>query len=126
MVVSFLNGKPIGAKMNRLKGVEAITEFVTQWSEGIFVFRDKGVSQELDDGCELKRSLDKLLLDLALYKDQVNQILSQLPTRRNTILERVWNFETLWNKLSSKPLKYLDGSLVSDKDKQSIICSWPI
>ncbi|MBA3992088.1 MAG: hypothetical protein C0469_01080 [Cyanobacteria bacterium DS2.3.42] len=121
LVVSFLNGKPISAKMNRLKGIEAITEFVTQWSEGIFVFRDKGVSQELDDGCELKRSLDKLLLDSALYKDQVNQILSQLPTGRNTILERVWNFETLWNKLSAKPLKYLDGSVVSDKDKQAIM-----
>jgi hypothetical protein len=121
LVVSFTNGKPISAKMNRLKGVEAITEFVTQWSEGIFVFRDKGLSQELDDGCELKRSLDKLLLDAALYKDQVNQILAQLPTGRNTILERVWNFETLWNKLFTKPLKYLDGSLVSDKDKQSIM-----
>lgn len=121
LVVTFTNGKPISAKMNRLKGVEAITEFVTQWSEGIFVFRDKGLSQELDDTCELGRSLDKLLLDSALYKDQVNQILSQLPTGRNTILERVWNFETLWNKLSAKPLKYLDGSLVSDKDKQSIM-----
>jgi len=121
LVVTFTNGKPISAKMNRLKGVEAITEFVTQWSEGIFVFRDKGLSQELDDTCELGRSLDKLLLDSALYKDQVNQILSQLPTGRNTILERVWNFETLWNKLSAKPLKYLDGSPVSDKDKQSIM-----
>jgi len=121
LVVTFTNGKPISAKMNRLKGVEAITEFVTQWSEGIFVFRDKGTSQELDDACELKRSLDKLLLDSALYKDQVNQILSQLPTGRNTILERVWNFETLWNKLSVKPLKYLDESAVTDRDKAAIV-----
>ncbi len=120
LVVSFTNGKPIAAKMNRLRGVEAITEFVTQWTEGIFVFRDKGTSQELDENCELKRSLDKLLLDSALYKDQVNQILAQLPTGRNTILERVWNFETLWNKLSAKPLKYLDESEVTEKDKQSI------
>ncbi len=121
LVVSFTNGKPISAKMNRLKGIEAITEFVTQWTEGIFVFRDKGTSQELDDTCELKRSLDKLLLDSALYKDQVNQILAQLPTGRNTILERVWNFETLWNKLSTKPLKYLDESLVTEKDKEAIV-----
>ncbi len=120
LVVSFTNGKPIAAKMNRLRGVEAVTEFVTQWTEGIFVFRDKGTSQELDESCELKRSLDKLLLDSALFKDQVNQILAQLPTGRNTILERVWNFETLWNKLSTKPLKYLDESPVTDKDKQSI------
>lgn len=120
LVVSFTNGKPIAAKMNRLKGIEAITEFATQWTEGIFVFRDKGTSQELDESCELKRSLDKLLLDAALYKDQVNQILAQLPTGRNTILERVWNFETLWNKLSTKPLKYLDESEVTEKDKQAI------
>lgn len=120
LVVSFTNGKPIAAKMNRLRGLEAVTEFVTQWTEGIFVFRDKGTSQELDESCELKRSLDKLLLDSALFKDQVNQILAQLPTGRNTILERVWNFETLWNKLSTKPLKYLDESPVTDKDKQSI------
>ncbi len=120
LVVSFTNGKPIAAKMNRLRGLEAITEFVTSWTEGIFVFRDKGTSQELDDTCELKRSLDKMLLDSALYKDQVNQILAQLPTGRNTILERVWNFETLWNKLSTKPLKYLDESPVTDKDKQAI------
>lgn len=120
LVVSFTNGKPIAAKMNRLRGVEAVTEFVTQWTEGIFVFRDKGTSQELDESCELKRSLDKMLLDSALYKDQVNQILAQLPTGRNTILERVWNFETLWNKLSAKPLKYLDESPVTDRDKQSI------
>lgn len=120
LVVSFTNGKPIAAKMNRLRGLEAVTEFVTQWTEGIFVFRDKGTSQELDETCELKRSLDKLLLDSALYKDQVNQILAQLPTGRNTILERVWNFETLWNKLSTKPLKYLDESPVTDRDKQAI------
>lgn len=120
LVVSFTNGKPIAAKMNRLKGIEAITEFVTSWTEGIFVFRDKGTSQELEETCELNRSLDRMLLDSMLYKDQVNQILAQLPTGRNTILERVWNFETLWNKLSTKPLKYLDESTVSDRDKQAI------
>ncbi len=120
LVVSFTNGKPIAAKMNRLKGIEAITEFVTSWTEGIFVFRDKGTSQELEETCELNRSLDRMLLDSMLYKDQVNQILAQLPTGRNTILERVWNFETLWNKLSTKPLKYLDESTVTDRDKQAI------
>jgi hypothetical protein len=69
----------------------------------------------------LKRSLDKILLDSALYKDQINQILSQLPTGRNTILERVWNFETLWNKMATKDLKYLDESTVTDRDKHGIV-----
>ncbi|HEY9787137.1 MAG TPA: DUF4388 domain-containing protein, partial [Candidatus Obscuribacterales bacterium] len=121
LIVAFTSGKPTHAKMNKLKGYEAITEFVTSWSEGIFVFRDKGTSQELDESCALKNTLDKLLLDSALYKDQMNQILAQLPSGRNTILERVWNFETLWNKLITRHLKYLDESPVSDNDKQLII-----
>lgn len=121
LIVAFTLGKPTHARMNRLKGFDAITEFLVSWSEGIFVFRDKGSSQELDEGCMLKQTLDKLLLDSALYQDQVNQILSLLPAGRNTILERVWNFETLWNKMSSRPLKYLDETPVSDREKQSIV-----
>lgn len=121
LIISFENGKPTSARMNRLRGYNAVVEFLVCWTEGIFVFRDKGVSQELDDTCSLKQPLDRLLLDAALFQDQVNQILSTLPGGRNTILERVWNFETLWNKLESRPLKYLDESTVLDPDKKFIV-----
>ncbi len=121
LIVSFVNGKATHARMNRLRGYEAMVEFLVCWTEGIFVFRDKGVSQELDDTCTLKQPVDRLLLDAALFQDQVNQILNTLPGGRNTILERVWNFETLWYKIESRPLKYLDESTVSDTDKQAIV-----
>jgi hypothetical protein len=121
LVVSFNNGKPTHCRMNRLKGFYGMVEFLVCWSEGIFVFRDKGVSQELDDQCALTQSLDKMLLDSALAQDHVNQVLNLLPGGRNTILERVWNFETLWYKIEQRPLKYLDESVVSEEDKRRIV-----
>ena len=121
LIVAFETGKPTHARMNRLKGYEAIVEFLVSWSEGIFVFRDKGVSQEFDDQCALSNSLDKLLLDAALCQDQVNHIFANLPGGRNTILERVWNFEQLWSILQSRPLKYVDETLVTESDKKAIV-----
>jgi hypothetical protein len=116
-VISYSAGKPMHARMNKLKGPDALTEFLVSWTEGIFVFRDKGTSQELDDQCTLKQSLDKALLDAALFQDNLVKTLSTLPAGRNSILERVWNFETLWTKLTTKPLKYGDESPVKDADK---------
>ncbi|HEY9775330.1 MAG TPA: DUF4388 domain-containing protein [Planktothrix sp.] len=121
IVISFANGKPTHARMQQLKGYEAMVEFLVNWSEGIFVFRDKGTTQELDDQCSLTHSLDKMLLDSALAQDHVNQVLGMLPGGRNTILERIWNFETLWYKNEGRPLRYLDESTVTDKDKQRIV-----
>lgn len=119
--VSFALGRPTHAKMNRLVGIEAMTEFLVDWSEGIFVFKDKATSNELDETCVLTPSLDKILLDSALYQDQVNQILGTLPSGKNTILERVWNFETLWQKTFEKKVTYLDESVPTDKDKTNIL-----
>ncbi len=116
-ILSFAHGKPTHARMNKLKGPDALTELLVTWTEGIFVFRDKGTSNELDDHCVLKQSLERALLDSALYQDQVVKILSNLPNGRNSILERVWNFETLWTKLAARPLKYLDDTPVKDNDK---------
>lgn len=119
--VAFNQGKPTAAKMNRLVGINAMTEFLVDWSEGIFVFKDKATSSELDDTCLLTQSLDKILLDSALFQDQVNQILGTLPSGKNTILERVWNFETLWNKTLEKKLTYMDESTPTEQDKQNIL-----
>ena len=121
LIVSFESGKPTHARMNRLRGYEAMIEFLVAWTEGIFVFRDKGVTQELDSTCTLTQPIDRMLLDAALAQDQVNQVLATLPGGRNTILERVWNFETLWFKLESSPLRYLDETTVSEGDKRAIV-----
>jgi len=116
-VMSFANGKPMQARMRQLQGQDALAEFLVTWTEGIFVFRDKGVSQELDDQCALKQSIDKALLDAALYQDNIAQTLSGLPSGKTTILERVFNFEALWTKLASRPLKYDQDTPVNDAVK---------
>ncbi|HEY9682032.1 MAG TPA: DUF4388 domain-containing protein [Oculatellaceae cyanobacterium] len=121
LTVSFVAGKPIRARLNRLRGYNALVEFLVCWTEGIFVFRDKGTSQELDESCAFNEPLDRILLDAALAQDQVNHILGTLPSGRNTILERVWNFDQLWQELESRTLKYLDDSTVTQADKTHIV-----
>jgi hypothetical protein len=116
-IVSFLSGTPTHARLSRLKGYNAMTEFLVSWTEGIFVFRDKATSQELDESCALRQSLDRLLLDSAHFQDQVTQILAGLPNGRNSILERVWNFEVLWARTAARQLKYLDETVVREQDK---------
>jgi hypothetical protein len=116
-VMSFEAGKPMRARMNNLRGPDALTEFLVTWTEGIFVFRDKGASPELDDTCSLSQPLDRTLLDAMVYQDHMSRTLASLPSGRNTILERVWNFEALWTKLVMRPLKYSDDTPVQDADK---------
>ncbi|HEY9868775.1 MAG TPA: DUF4388 domain-containing protein [Candidatus Obscuribacterales bacterium] len=120
LVISFSEGRPTHARLGKLSGYAAIAEFLVTWCEGIFVFRDKAGTTDLDESCALDQSLDRLLLDAALYQDQSNQTLSQLPLGRNTVLERVWNFDALWQKAAQSELSYGDGSAVSRQDREHI------
>lgn len=120
IVIAFSDGKPTHARLDKLSGYNAVVEFLVGWHEGIFVFRDKGTSQELDETCLLSHALDRILLDSALFQDQVNAILQVLPSGRSAILERVWNFEQLWQPLATQPLKYMDETTVAEPDKQRI------
>ncbi len=119
--VAYVDGRPVQARLNKLRGYEAIVEFLTTWREGIFVFRDKHASGELDETCVLNHSLDRLLLDSALYQDQMTQILAFLPNGGNSILERVWNFQALWSELDMEKLRFLDGSAVGPKEQMDIL-----
>jgi Domain of unknown function (DUF4388) len=121
LILSFLNGQPTHARINKLKGYEALTEFLVSWTEGFFVFKDKTKSEELDEECGLNQTLERTLLDSALLQDYVAKILKELPGGRNSILERVWNFEGLWQTLSSTGLKYIDDSPVTDYDRHIIV-----
>jgi hypothetical protein len=120
LVVAFLDGKPTHARLDKLSGYNAMVEFLVSWTEGIFVFRDKGQSSELDETCTLPQSLDRILIDSALCQDHINRILGALPSGRSAILERVWNFEQLWPQVGAAPLKYVDETSVSEEDKQKI------
>jgi hypothetical protein len=116
LLIAFSQGRPTHARLNRLHGYDAMVEFITTWSEGIFVFRDKGSSPEFSEVCQVSQSLDRLLLDSALFQDQVNQIFGRLAGGRDAILERVWNFEILWLQATQQPLRYMDEALVTAED----------
>ncbi len=119
LVVEFVDGKPKKAVLGKLKGTEAVVEFLVNWIEGIFVFRDQRDPSTLDEESLLPFQLDRMLLDAALFQDQINTILDTLPARKNTILERVWNFDKLWGRINSESehLVYFDGTTVAQKDK---------
>lgn len=119
-IVAFKQGKPISARLNKLKGNDALEEFLTTWNDGIFVFRDKTSSQDLDSSCNLSKPLDRMLIDAALCQDNMTKILNSLPQGRNSILERIENFETLWNKLAKQNLQYMDTKEVTAEDKIAI------
>ncbi|MCA9804629.1 MAG: DUF4388 domain-containing protein, partial [Cyanobacteria bacterium HKST-UBA02] len=120
LVVAFTEGRPSHAKMNELRGFDALCEFITTWSDGIFVFRDGGESRELNDECNIVGSLDRVLLDSALFGDNMNQILSSLDQGKDTILERVPDFSQAWQDLESQPLAYIDESPVTSEDRLTI------
>ncbi|MBX9687966.1 MAG: DUF4388 domain-containing protein [Candidatus Obscuribacterales bacterium] len=116
-VVAFKDGRATHSRLGKLKGHDAVVEFLVSWSEGIFVFKDGASNSSWDEVCSLRFPLDKLLLDAALFQDNVNQIISMQPAQRNVILERVWNFEQLWPQFAAQPLRYFDETPVNEADK---------
>lgn len=120
LVVAFNEGKPTHSRLDKLTGASALMEFLVTWSEGIFLFRDKGQSRELDDTCVIKGSMDKILIDSAYHQDTTNRVLSSLPGGRSSILERVWNFESIWPGLQTTELRYFDEALATNEEKERI------
>lgn len=118
--IVFKDGRPTHSRLGKLAGHDAVSEFLVSWTEGIFVFRDGTVDGVWDEACQLRSPLDKLLLDAALFQDNVNQIISMQPGQRNVILERVLNFDEEWAKIAQSPLKYFDETPVSEQDKQKM------
>jgi hypothetical protein len=74
----FENGKPIQARMGKLSGNLAITEFLVTFEEGNFTFQElmnQGSSAKLpklDDQYNVTRSLERCLMDGALAQDNYN------------------------------------------------------
>jgi hypothetical protein len=119
--VLFSEGKATHARMNKLSGNNALAEFLICWTEGIFVFKDRGTSPDIDPTCALDRPLDRILLDAALFQDQMNQIVNELPGGRSAILERAWNFEGQWSTINLQAFKYNDGTPVPQTDQAYLL-----
>lgn len=86
----FETGKITHAKVGKVNGNNALIEFCSAWKEGIFVFVQRTPPADLaKDVCKVTKALDKLLLDAALAKDNMDVVLKKLPRGIESILEKV-------------------------------------
>lgn len=104
----FEEGRLLHARIGKITGNKAIVEFVSAWREGIFVFIQRKPPPDLViEPCKLTKNLDKLLLESALAKDNMDQDLLALPKKLDVLLEKL-----------PDPRKFLDqeGAQTAIKD----------
>ncbi len=99
----FENGKPAHARIGKLHGNHAVTEFASAWNQGIFVFIKRPPTEDLTkDTCKITKPLEKLLLDAALSQDNTAVVWNKLPRGADSILEKDEEKKAL---LAGEPLK---------------------
>ncbi len=99
----FENGKPAHARIGKLHGNQAVTEFASAWNQGIFVFIKRPPTEDLtQESCKITKPLDKLLLDAALSQDNTAVVWKKLPRGPESVLEKDEDKKGL---LSGEPLK---------------------
>lgn len=108
----FDDGTPVAARLNKLKGKEALLEFMSIWNEGLFSFHNQAIDKYLNADCLLKYPLSRALMDAALIADISQKIISSLPQNEETIFERVWNFEESFAVASKEPIILADETTV--------------
>jgi hypothetical protein len=87
---AFETGKLTFARQGRLKGNAAVTEFVSVWKDGVFVFMERSAPADLSsEDCQVTRPIDKLLLDSALASDNIEALWSKLPHGPRTVIEKL-------------------------------------
>jgi hypothetical protein len=83
-------GRLTYAKQNKLKGNCAVTEFVSVWKEGVYVFLERSTPPDLStEECRVTRPIDKMILDSALASDNIEAIWKQLSRGPRSVLEKI-------------------------------------
>jgi hypothetical protein len=86
----FEQGKLLKARQGKLRGNDAVVEFVSTWRDGIFVFLERATPSDLaTEECTVTRGIDKLLLDSALASDNIDVVWKKLPKGVDTPLEKL-------------------------------------
>lgn len=99
----FEQGKPMHARIGKLHGNEAVVEFASAWTQGIFVFIKRKPSEDLTkDTCKVSKALEKCLLDAALAQDNTDVVWKKLPKGPESVLEKNEDKKAL---LEGEPLK---------------------
>ncbi len=116
----FQEGRLTHAVLDKLKGIHAIFELTSNWNEGYFYFKGDKELDEIDCQWGIDKPLDRILLECAIWEDLTIKIAKSLTAGFDTILERVENFDEIWQDISSQSLTYIDGTVVTDEDKNEI------
>jgi len=104
-------GKLTHAKVGKLHGNKAVSEFACAWREGIFVFMQRTPPSDLMlEPSKLTKPLDKLLLDSALAKDNTDVVAKKLSKGFYSVLEKVTDTE---GKMSG-------GDLIDPQEKKPL------
>lgn len=86
----FEQGRLTYASMNKLRGNSAVTEFVSVWKEGVFVYMERPAPPDIaTEDCKITRPLDKLLLDSALASDNIETVWKKMAHRNKSVLEKL-------------------------------------
>jgi predicted regulator of Ras-like GTPase activity (Roadblock/LC7/MglB family) len=115
---AFTDGRLVKARLDGLKGYDAIIEFIVFWHQGRFGFHERGKDDSLDDACVLNKPLDRIIIEAARCQDQVARILAKLPKQAK--LERIDGFAKKWDRLSAEELKKVNGDPIGAEEKARI------
>jgi hypothetical protein len=93
----FEQGRLLKARQGRLRGNEAVIEFISTWREGIFVFLERPTPSDLaDPACSVTKPVDKMMLDSALAADNIEAVWKRLPKGADTALEKLDDYTNLF------------------------------
>jgi len=108
--VWFESGKPSQAKLGKFQGATAIVEFITTFKEGTFNFQDKNARDTIsklpkfDEANQVKKSLERCLMDGALSQDNYDAARQIVPTSEIVVRPvHAMEFSARWEALSKLP-----------------------
>lgn len=78
-VISWHEGAPVHATLSDLIGLEAVVEFVTTFKNGSYNFQTRSIAPGDNQSTDL-RSLERCLMEAALYEDKMHAALKIIPT----------------------------------------------
>lgn len=120
----FEQGRLVCAKQGRLRGNAAVTEFVSVWQEGVYVFIEREPPPDLaDESNKVTRPLDKLLLDSALCADNIEANWKRFAKGPKSALEKIADPS---NKLTSALVDPQENVPLSPEEMEMMRRIWKL
>lgn len=99
-VISWHEGAPVNASLGDLIGLEAVIEFITTFKNGSYNFQTRSIAPGDNQSTDL-RSLERCLMEAALYEDKMIAALRAIPSP-DRLVRSVDNPQG-WQRVSQDP-----------------------